>query len=291
MLTEFKVKGFKNFEDELVFNLQRVRDYEFNPEAVREGVVKTGLIYGINGSGKSNLGYAIFDIIHHLTDKMQGKQHYVYYKNFNIQNDGIEFTYQFRVMGSTVVYRYTKISLDVVVKESVSIDDVEVVHYDRNDNANPFVQLRGAETLNVGLFDKKMSFVKFVKSNTQLEDSATNRAFHGFLEFVDGMLFFASLHRNEFMGYRSVQEFLADRIVESSKLEELQNFLDANGVTYKLKQVKSVNPDHNWDIVCKFGNNIVDIFGIASRGTVSLVLFFIGPFKCKGQESNHLLYS
>lgn len=284
MLTEFKVKGFKNFEDELVFNLQRVRDYAFNPEAVRDGVVKTGLIYGINGSGKSNLGYAIFDVIHHLTDKMPGKQHYIYYKNLNAPDGGIEFTYRFKIMNSTVVYRYTKFSLDAVVKESVAINDVEVVHYDRDDSGTPFVHLRGAETLNVGLFDKKMSFVKFVKSNTQLEDNATNRAFQGFLEFVDGMLFFASLKQNEFMGFSSVREFLSDRIVESGKLEELQEFLGENGVSYQLKQVQSASSEHKWDIGCQFVNNTVDIFGIASRGTVALLLFFYWVIQMRGTE-------
>lgn len=284
MLTEFKVKGFKNFETELVFNLQCARDYEFNPEAVRDGVVKTGLIYGINGSGKSNLGYAMFDIIHHLTDKMQRQSHYNFYKNLDSKNEGVEFSYSFKIMGSTLVYRYTKVSLDSVVKETVLIDRVEVVHYDRNDNGSPFVQLKGAETLNVGLFDKKMSFLKFVRNNTQLEDNATNRAFRNFLEFVDGMLFFASLKENEFMGFSSVPEFIFDRIVESEKLEELQEFLEGNGVKYRLQSVKSTDSAHKWDIGCKFKNGTVDIFGIASNGTKSLVLFFYWLIQMQGAK-------
>jgi len=285
MLTEFRVKGFKNFGNELVFNLQCARDYEFNPETVRDGVVKTGLIYGVNGSGKSNLGYAIFDIIHHLTDKMQGQPHYNYYRNLDTQNDGIDFSYQFKTMGSTVVYRYTKIALDTVVEESVSVDGVEVVHYDRNGSGSTCVHLKGAETLNVGLFDKKMSFLKFVKSNTRLEDNATNRAFQGFLEFVDGMLFFAALKDNEFMGFSSVREFISDRIVESGRLEELQKFLCANGINYQLEKVQSSNPDHKWDIGCKFKNGMADIFRIASRGTGTLMLFFYWVIQMQGTES------
>jgi len=285
MLTEFRVKGFKNFENELVFNLQGAREYSFNPEAVRDGVVKTGLIYGANGSGKSNLGYAVFDIIHHLTDKMQGKHHYTYYKNLDTKNDGIEFSYQFRLLKSTVVYRYTKISLDTVIKETVSVDGSVVINYNRDNSDEPSVNLKGAETLNVGLFDKKMSFVKFVKSNTQLEDNPINRAFHGFLEFVDGMLFFASLKGNEFMGFSSVKELLADRIVENDKLGELQSFLEQNGVIYNLQKVKSENPERKWEIGCKFKNGTVDIFSIASRGTEALVLFFYWSIQMQGKGS------
>ena len=286
MLTEFRVKGFKNFENELVFNLQNAREYGFNREAVRDGVVKTGLIYGANGSGKSNIGYAIFDVIHHLTDKMQGSHHYSNYKNLNTQNDGIEYSYQFRLQKSTVVYQYTKISLDTVVKETVTIDDVKVVHYDRDAIESPLVNLKGAESLNVDLFDKKMSFVKFVKSNTQLEDNTTNRAFRSFLEFVDGMLFFASLHRNEFMGFSSARrEFLSDRIVESDKLDELEAFLERNGIKYDLQKIKSENTDRKWDIGCKFKNGIVDLFNIASRGTETLVLFFYWSIRMQEPES------
>ena len=67
MLIEFKVEGFKNVEKELIFDLSKTRNYTFSENAVKDGIVKTGLIYGINGSGKSNLGLAIFDIILHLS--------------------------------------------------------------------------------------------------------------------------------------------------------------------------------------------------------------------------------
>lgn len=285
MLTEFRVKGFKNFENELVFNLGNARDYEFNRDAVKDGVVKTGLIYGINGSGKSNLGYAIFDIIHHLTDKMPGKDHYKYYKNLDMLSDDIDFRYTFKIMGSKIVYQYTKTSLDTVVKETVSINGDKVIHYNQNNRRKPSVLLKGAETLNVALFDKRMSFVKFIKSNTQLENNETNRAFQGFLSFVDRMLFFASLRRNEFMGFKSVPENLIDHIVENGKLGEFQNFLERNGVRYQLRQDKSTTPDNKWDIVCEFRNGIVDITNIASQGTQALVLLYYWSIQM-GKETN-----
>ena len=69
MLLEFHVKNFKNFKDELILDLSRTNNYEFSEEAVKDGVVKTALIYGENASGKTNLGYAIFDLILHLTER------------------------------------------------------------------------------------------------------------------------------------------------------------------------------------------------------------------------------
>ena len=64
---------------ELVFDLSKTRNYNFSENAIKDGIVKTGLVYGINGSGKSNLGLAIFDIILHLTDKEKTIDLYDYY--------------------------------------------------------------------------------------------------------------------------------------------------------------------------------------------------------------------
>ncbi len=68
MLKRFEVTNFKNFKEKFVFDLSDTKNYSFNEECVENGIVKTGLIYGANGCGKSNLGYAIMDIKTHLSD-------------------------------------------------------------------------------------------------------------------------------------------------------------------------------------------------------------------------------
>ena len=89
MLKEFKVKGFKNFNEEIIFELGDCNNYEFNKSAIKNGISKTALIYGKNGSGKSNLGYAIFDIVSHLTDKNRGdSSRYDLYLNLDSNHSG-----------------------------------------------------------------------------------------------------------------------------------------------------------------------------------------------------------
>ena len=63
MLKKFEVTNFKNFKDTLSFDLSNTKMYEFNVECVSKGVVNKSLVYGYNGIGKSNLGFAIFDLI------------------------------------------------------------------------------------------------------------------------------------------------------------------------------------------------------------------------------------
>ncbi|MDM8548396.1 hypothetical protein QUF61_18040, partial [Candidatus Venteria ishoeyi] len=69
MLTKFEVSNFKNFAEKFTFDLTQTNNYVFNQNAVHNGIIKNALIYGHNGVGKSNLGFAIFDLISHLTDK------------------------------------------------------------------------------------------------------------------------------------------------------------------------------------------------------------------------------
>ena len=69
MLAKFTVKNFKNFEGRFTIDLTQTKQYAFSEACVRNGIVKTGLIYGPNGIGKSNLGKAIFDIVQTVTDK------------------------------------------------------------------------------------------------------------------------------------------------------------------------------------------------------------------------------
>lgn len=69
MLTKFAVKNYRGFEDRIEWDLSNPSNYSFNQDAIKDGVVKNGIIYGPNGAGKSNMSLAIFDLILHLTQK------------------------------------------------------------------------------------------------------------------------------------------------------------------------------------------------------------------------------
>ena len=68
MLKKFSVENFKGFRDKVTFDLGKSCNYNFNQEVISEGCITKGILFGINGSGKSNFGVAICDIICHLTD-------------------------------------------------------------------------------------------------------------------------------------------------------------------------------------------------------------------------------
>ena len=98
MLKEFRVKNFKGFNSELIMDLT-ADNYEFAIESTRNGIVNQGLIYGHNGSGKSNLGLAIFDIVNNLTDKEKMLDKYNVFLNGDSEEKQAYFQYTFYFLG------------------------------------------------------------------------------------------------------------------------------------------------------------------------------------------------
>ena len=61
MLKKFSVENFKGFKDKITLDIGSPSNYGFHPEIIEGNCITKGIIYGINGCGKSNLGLAIFD--------------------------------------------------------------------------------------------------------------------------------------------------------------------------------------------------------------------------------------
>ena len=82
MLIGFKVKNFKSFKDLQHFSLLagKVRNNENHiVDLGKYKILKFSGMYGANGSGKSNFGMALFDILFHLTQKYRD---YKYFQNY-----------------------------------------------------------------------------------------------------------------------------------------------------------------------------------------------------------------
>ena len=274
MLIEFKVEGFKNFEKELVFDLSKTRNYNFNENAIKDGIVKIGLIYGINGSGKSNLGLAIFDIILHLTDKEKIINLYDYYLNLTDTNIMAKFYYKFKFGNDILEYEYQKDKPQNLVSEVVKINNKLISEYDYLTNKFE-LNLEGTENLNKNLNGNNISFIKYINNNINPEiDSELfkiKKIIEKFINFVDNMLFFASLNGNFYQGFKKGVENLHEIILSKGKLKDFENFLKEAGIFYKLIE-KKIGKDRR--IYCKFRSGEVDFFEIASKGTCSLTLFY-----------------
>ncbi|MBI9068876.1 MAG: ATP-binding protein [Salinivirgaceae bacterium] len=271
MLAKFSVSNFKGFNNELVFNLQDTNGYEFHPECIKNGIVNNSLVYGYNGTGKSNLGLAIFDIIGHLTDKQKNDSIYKFYLNAKNKLEIATFRYEFKFNSCQVVYEYQKSDYKTLVSESFSINGEELAHFDRNSDNEAIIKFKGAENLKKTLTNKNLSLLKYIKNNSELDRNEVNDCFLSFFTFVESMLFFRSLQENTYLGLEIGGRELSADIIEKGNVEDFEKFLNDAGVEYKLTVVKESEKDV---IAVDFNGKTIAFHHIASSGTLSLYLFY-----------------
>ena len=96
MLANFKVRNFRNFRDDIDLNFQNIKNYEFNEDAISNGIIKDAIFYGPNAAGKTSLGYALLDITLHMCDKNKQLDDYAHYTNLNSLDKTAHFEYTFQ---------------------------------------------------------------------------------------------------------------------------------------------------------------------------------------------------
>ena len=272
MLRKFKVSNFKCFKGDFEFDLSTAKNYTFNPECVKGSIVNNAMIYGYNGCGKSNLGWAIFDIIEHLTDKSRLEFPYMHYTNAYNNSEEAEFDYEFQIANSIVRYHYVKTDYRTIVAEHLYINGKEVISFDRHNANTTFTSLlKGTDTLNKTITDNRLSVVKYVKNNSVLEDNEENNTFKGFFVFVENMLFFRSLEDRTYIGQESKKGSLVNDIIQQDKVEDFEKFLNEANVDCKLAVVDVMGEK---DLAFDFGEKKVLFRDIMSTGTSSLMLFY-----------------
>lgn len=269
MLRQVKIRNFKNFRDEIIFSLDTPNNYEFNKHIIKNNIINDAIIVGENASGKTNLGFGIMDITMHLTDKR--KRIIRPYTNLYNEDTTAYFEYTFALNNSVVVYKYEKNQQDIAKREELFIDGEKVLI---NDGDNTEVRIKGAENLNIKVYDKdEISLVKYVYANTILDENEhKSKTFVEFVRFINGMLWFSSTEGNRYIGLVNEKGGLFEKILEKDKTpEKLQKFLSEMGINYTLI-ARDVGDEKT--IFCKMGKKEVPLASVISSGTRSLIFFF-----------------
>ncbi|MCF7516537.1 ATP-binding protein [Pseudoalteromonas sp. L23] len=271
MLAKFCVTNFKAFSSRYEFDLTKTSKYEFNKECVKNSIVNKALVYGHNGVGKSNLGFAIFELVSHLTDRQCSSSLYKNFLNATCSSKTADFEYTFIFGDSVLNYNYSKSDPETLVKEEIIINGTLFAKIDRNKTTVSEINADGAESLKTDLGDSKVSIASYIKNNTVLEKNERNGVFHKFLDFVNGMLFFRSLNRNQYIGLEQGSTKISSDIIDKNKVSEFEEFLNSSGIKAKLCVLDS---EDGKELGFDFGKKKIPFYDIASQGTQSLSLFY-----------------
>lgn len=270
MLTKFAVTNYRGFKDKMEWDLSHPSNYTFNSNAVRNGIVKNGIIYGRNGSGKSNFGLAIFDIANHLSHKWKKPDYYLNYACAINANSPVKFEYTFLFGSHKVNYNYNKIASEFrgdIVKEQLFIDGEEVIlkEYDNLKIASEF-GLSNDAVQNLKNSANNISIVNYLLSSVPLPKGHVLLTLR---DFVENMLFFRSLDNREFIGLKEGGSNVEEYIIKNNLTEDFAKYLkDVIGQDYTFGS-PSVGDN---TLYCVIGETKLPFLVVASTGTINLEL-------------------
>lgn len=244
--------------------------YTFNTDAVRNGIVKNGIIYGDNGSGKTNLGLAIFDIANHLSHKWKKPDYYLNYACGSAHMDPVEFQYTFVFGNNTLQYNYSKVSKDMrgeIRKEQLLLDGNEIIYKDGGNVAvsgefalseNAIGSLRGSAN--------NISIINYLLGSVPLPE---NHPLLKLRDFVENMLFFRSLDYREFIGLKEGGSNVEEYIIKNNLADDFAKYLkDTSDQDFVFAQ-----PSQGDNMLfCLIGDVKIPFVWVASTGTMNLEL-------------------
>lgn len=270
MIKEFRVRNFMNFRDELVFSFENEKNYGFNEYVIANGVIKDAVVVGYNACGKTNLGKAMIDIVNHLTDKNKMSISRGLYTNLQSKDKEAHFSYVFQFGEHQLKYLYDKLDSTTITREKILIDGKKILSRDYD---GMFLDLAGAETLNMENVDETISFTKYVFSNTTLDaKDVYSKTFLAFKEFVNGMLLAATTDEKKYAGFSNIEGNIFTLICNlENGVSELQKFLENCGIYYDLVEIEDENGKN---IYCMYEGKYIRLSSMCSSGTRSLVFFF-----------------
>lgn len=272
MIKKFEVENFKGFKTKLTFDLS-AREYAFNKGLVINDIVNKAIVYGKNGVGKSSLGIALFDIIWHLTDKERLPVQYLSnYLNIDSNKEYATFHYEFQFDDDEVIYEYGKKNPEYLIFESLWINKKLVIDYHYFQNKHRFVDKELYGDLIIDLIDNRLSVLKYIYRN---RPTNSNAPLTKMIQFCENMLWYRSLSEgNIYCGFSNGGAGLVERLYESGKIRDFEEFLKSNGLNYKLT-FRNNNGLHELFAIFEEGKKMAPFLSLASTGTMALFLFYI----------------
>ena len=274
MLIRFSVKNYRSFRDELVLDFTKTRDYQFNTECILHDCVGKMIIYGRNGTGKTNLGRALEDICTTLLYPGRNRIDSSFLNADSAETE-VSFGYTFSFDGEIVDYKYNKSQDRALTYETLQINGKTIFTFDHIQNClieNALSSL-GFDTLQVDHFtasdeDAELagSFLSWIRTNSLIKGTSSIGKLFSFVRGMD--VEYLSAERLGLGGF----SFLSDE----KRLKQMEFFFNALGVPCSL-EVRNT-PDGRPQLYYKYNNGLVRFEEAASSGAKKLYRLYTSIF-------------
>lgn len=268
MLKRFSVCGYRSFDCTTTLDFSKTRDYKFNEQDVRNGIVNNGLIIGQNASGKSNLARAISDIgdVFYRATWGDASEEDPLFLNADNGSGYASFEYVFQFGEQEVSYLYDRTPDGAFLHEMLRLDGSVVFDFDNYDSRlrEGDLSLVGAQDINWEYDDAYLCLLSYIINTVP-------RGRLGVLDdlsrFVGGLQVF-DLNRLDSSELRSS----ARLIVQREKTEEFEEFLRRFGIDEHLVEV--TDPDGRKALYSEHSQRLIPFAEASSSGTRMLMRLY-----------------
>lgn len=268
MLNYFSVKGFRNFETLLEFNFKNTINYDFNKECIKNDTVNTSIIYGKNGSGKSNLGMAITDIKTLLLNSDIAKVTRTLFLNGNTVDAIATFNYIFEFNGRIVNLTYSKNKKADLVSEELTIDNTIIYKYDHTKNKllEENLMTITADTLNFSSLGDNLSnstpisILSYISNNANIK----SETMYELLNYIRSMHFMNAI--------APTNDKVYDYILEHELVDDFNAFLKNFDINDNI--VSNLTSSGEKILAIQYLNKTISFKNSASSGTKAVALFY-----------------
>ena len=180
--------------------------------------------------------------------------------------------YEFQFDDDEVIYEYGKRDPENLIYEAIWINKKLVLDFNYFDRKHRFVDKSISGDLVIELLDNRLSVVKYIYRNRPTNNESP---LSKMMQFCENMLWYRSLSDgNMYCGFSNGGSGLVERLYESGKIHDFEEFLQTNGLNYQLKFLTR-NGIHELVAVYDNGKKMVPFLSLASTGTMALFLFYI----------------
>lgn len=271
MLKKFSLRNFRNFKNDIEINFDQTAGYKFNMDCITNDIISKMLIYGRNGTGKTNLGRALTNIkttLFAINNTLNNN-----FINADSDEETALFEYTFQFDEDEVIYKYTRYNNFELQNEQLTINGTLIYVIDYSENKYNFENLSyiGADTANTDIYLSSLNieentgiripFLRWLLNNVVLPSCLMKLA-----DFVRSMLMISagSLETR-------TTNLLLEKLEEENGLTDLEDFLNSMGLKCELTIVKL--PDGQKELYFKH-KRLVPFFRNASSGTKSLIKLY-----------------
>lgn len=273
MLKSFTISNYKVFNDQTTIDFSNVRDYRFNEECIKSGLINKAVMYGKNAIGKSSLGEALIDIRNTILPNERPSADDIGFVNANAVEQFARFEYTFLINGQEIKYIYEKTTNTKLKYESLTIDNNFHYSFDfekQKGDLDLIKQHSELKHLNLDEWNNEIAILRYILTNSKLNELVILKELSSFVKGI--ALLKPSDNMVHFRGPKVVEKSIMRTIIELDLAKDLEVFLNECGLELPLKV--DATPEGEKRLYFNYDRPI-DFIRNASSGTLALTAMYI----------------